>query len=63
MKGFVMTIDELNAKLQCLADEDREAKIDSEYEQFLEYMYAMFENEQYERDCYDLDADYYGELI
>jgi hypothetical protein len=64
MKGFVMTnVEQLNCELQCLAEEELQAKVNYDYEQFEKEMHAMFELEQYERDCYDLDADYYGEMI
>jgi hypothetical protein len=55
-----MTIEELNLELQCLADEERQAMVDIEYDAFMDEMYRLWELEQYAADSYDLDAEFYG---
>ena len=55
-----MTVEELNLELQCLADEERQAMVDIEYDAFMDEMYRLWELEQYAADSYDLDAEFYG---
>lgn len=55
-----MTVEELNFELQCLADEERQAMIEIEYDAFMDEMYRLWELEQYSSDSYDLDAEFYG---
>lgn len=55
-----MTVEQLNFELQCLADEERQAMIDIEYDAFMDEMYKMWELEQYASDSFDLDAEFYG---
>lgn len=55
-----MDIESVNSELQIIAAEEIESRIDLQYEEFLNEMYLQFEMEQYARDCYDLDAEYYG---
>lgn len=55
-----MDLDLVNAELQVLSEEEIQAKIDVQYEDFLEEMYQLWAMEQYADDCYDLDAEFYG---
>ena len=55
-----MDLDLVNAELQVLSEEEIQAKIDVQYEDFLEEMYQLWAMEQYAEDCYDLDAEFYG---
>lgn len=55
-----MTVEELNAELQSLAEEERQAMIDIEYDAFMDEMYRQWELEQYAEDSFDLDAEFYG---
>ena len=45
-----MSFDEVNAKLQVIAEEIREEQIDVAYEEFLDEMYYYWECDQWERD-------------
>ena len=56
-----MNLDAINTALQILANNEVEARIDEQYEEFLEEMHQLWELEQYASDSYDLDAQYYGE--
>jgi hypothetical protein len=55
-----MNVVEMNYKLHCLAEEERQAMIEIKYDSFLEEMYQLWELEQYAEDAYDEDACYYG---
>jgi hypothetical protein len=55
-----MNVAELNFELQCLAEEEKQAMIEIEYDAFLEEMYQLWELEQYAAEAYDEDAEYYG---
>ena len=48
--GGKMNIEELNFELECLAEEERQAMLEIEYEAFLEQMYYELECSQWERD-------------
>lgn len=51
----------INVELQILANDEVEARIEEQYQEFLEEMYQLWELEQYASDSYDRDAQYYGE--
>ena len=46
-----MTIDELNFLLECLAEEERQERIDLQYEELVELPYYLLECEQFEEDA------------
>ena len=52
---------DINVELQILANDEVEARIEEQYQEFLEEMYQLWELEQYDSDSYDRDAQYYGE--
>ena len=56
----MLDIETINIELQIAAEVEREERIEEQYNEFLEEMYALWEMEQYDRDCYDLDAEFYG---
>jgi hypothetical protein len=60
-KGFYMTIDELNAELQDLAEQERLSLVDAEYESYMDRLMAEHNMRMYEANSYDEDAIYYGE--
>lgn len=45
-----MDIEELNYELVCIAEEEKQAMIDLEYDAFLDEMYYILECQQYEED-------------
>ncbi len=53
---------DVNLLLEELAEEERQRRIDEQYEEFMEEMYQLWELEQYAADSYDEDAIYYGEV-
>lgn len=57
-----MTIDELNIELQDLAEQERLALVEEEYEFFLDQLMAEHNMRMYEVHSYDNDAIYYGEM-
>ena len=59
-KGFYMTIDELNAELQDLAERERLSLAEAEYESYMDRLMAEHEMMMYAANSYDLDAIYYG---
>ena len=44
------TIDEINLELQEAAEAEREARLQAEYDEFLEWLYYCLECEQWDRD-------------
>ena len=60
---MLKTFDDINTELHLIAQEEQEKQIDFQYEDFLAEMYYYLEMEQYQQDCYDEDARYYGEII
>ena len=60
-KGFYMTIDELNAELQDLAEQERLSLVEAEYESYMDRLMAEHNMRMYEANSYDEDAIYYGE--
>ncbi len=61
-KGFYMTIDELNAELQEIAEQERLDQIEADYESYMDNMMAEHNMRMYEAHSYDEDAIYYGDL-
>lgn len=61
-KGFYMTIDELNAELQDLAEQERLSLVEAEYESYMDRLMAEHNMRMYEAHSYDEDAIYYGEM-
>ena len=59
-KGFYMTIDELNAELQDIAEQERLSLVEEEYESCMDRLMAEHEMLMYAANSYDLDAIYYG---
>jgi hypothetical protein len=59
-KGFYMTIDELNAELQDIAEQERLSLVEEEYESCMDRLMAEHEMLMYAAHSYDLDAIYYG---
>jgi hypothetical protein len=59
-KRFYMTIDELNAELQDLAEQERLSLVEEEYESYMDLLMAEHEMLMYAANSYDLDAIYYG---
>jgi len=55
-----MTLDDVNGELQIIANQTAEEQVAVQYEELMEAIFLQFEMEQYARDCYDLDAEYYG---
>lgn len=55
--------EDVNAELQLIAQEEQDAQLDLQYEEFLAEMYYYLEMQQYQQDCYDEDARYYGEIL
>jgi hypothetical protein len=60
-KGFYMNIDELNAELQDLAEQERLSLVEAEYESYMDRLMAEHNMRMYEANSYDEDAIYYGE--
>ena len=54
----MLSLDDVNAELDLIADHERQLRIDDQYEEFLEEMYQLWELEQYAADSYNLE---YGE--
>lgn len=48
--GGKMTLEELNFELECLAEEERQERIDFQYQEFCDEMYYALECEQMDRD-------------
>ena len=56
----MLDIETINIELQIAAEVEREERIEEQYNEFLEEMYALWEMEQYAADSYDRDAEFYG---
>jgi hypothetical protein len=53
-------LQDVNYELQSIAEQIRDSVIEVEYTEFVDQMHKLFELEQYEKDCADRDAEYYG---
>jgi hypothetical protein len=57
-----MTINELNVELNDLAEQERNAVAEADYESYMDRMMAEYNMRQFEAFSYDEDAVAYGEM-
>jgi hypothetical protein len=57
-----MTINELNVELIDLAEQERNAVVEADYESYMDRMMAEYNMRQFEAFSYDEDAVAYGEM-
>jgi hypothetical protein len=57
-----MTINELNVELNDLAEQERNAVAEADYESYMDRMMAEYNMRQFEASSYDEDAVAYGEM-
>ena len=57
-----MTITELNVELNDLAEQERNAVVEADYESYMDRMMAEYNMRQFEAFSYDEDAVAYGEM-
>jgi hypothetical protein len=57
-----MTINELNVELNDLAEQERNAVVEADYESYMDRMMAEYNMRQFEAFSYDEDAVAYGEM-
>jgi hypothetical protein len=57
-----MTINELNVELNDLAEQERNAVAEADYESYMDRMMAEHNMRQFEASSYDEDAVAYGEM-
>lgn len=53
----MLSLEEVNAELELIAEQERQLRIDSQYDEFLEEMYQLWELEQYAADSYERDYE------
>lgn len=54
-------MDEINQILDGLAVDEIFAETEQEYEQFMDALFAEYNNRMYAANSYDLDSQFYGE--
>lgn len=54
------TLDEINNLLADIAQEEKDAQLEIEYQEFLEEMHQLWSLEQEAHDLWDEDAIFYG---
>lgn len=54
------TLDEINNLLADIAQEEKDAQLEIEYQEFLEEMHQLWSLEQEAHDMWDEDAIFYG---
>jgi hypothetical protein len=60
MRTIMKTLEEINNLLADITQQEREAALEIEYQEFLEEMHQLWTLEQESMDSWDEDARFYG---